>query len=203
MKRRSAFIPVIISILFVLAGCSNSTEVVKINSGLVLSADRQEGTDVTRPKGTCKIRFFRISSTFETNYLMYKVKDYSYQADYYNRFLVSPASMITEQTQKWLIESGIFRNVLDDSSRADSQYLLEGKIKSLYTDFIDADKFSAVIEINFVLIETKGVSSSIVLDKSYKAVTDLSSANIAEIINAMNLSLEKVLTSFEEDLKKI
>jgi len=193
----------IISILILAGGCGNSTEVTEKNLHFVLSVNRDTVTESQEAKGICKIRSFRTTSPFETNYLIYKINDYSYESDFYNRYLVSPSSMISEQALNWLTDSGVFEYVVDDNSRADAQYLLEGKITGMYADFTNPVNLSSVIEIKFIMIEIQSYNNSIIFDKSYHAATELESSNAADIIKGMNGSLEKVLMSLEEDLRKI
>ncbi|MFH1730496.1 MAG: hypothetical protein ABIF82_02455 [Planctomycetota bacterium] len=152
--------------------------------------------------GVAKVRRFRISSRFEGTGLVYRTGDVSYEADFYNEFLTSPASLITEEAREWFGASGVFAQVVDAGSAADAGYILEGNVTGLYGDFSDAKKPKAVMAISFLLLDDDGDEVSIAFFKKYRAEAPLESNSPAELVKGWNKCLAEILSAAEEDLRK-
>jgi cholesterol transport system auxiliary component len=149
-----------------------------------------------------KVRRFHIASGFEGSGLVYRTGKVSYESDFYNRFLSPPESIITETVQQWLSESRVFTNITDDRSVVESDYVLEGKVLSLYGDYINPDEPKAVFEIRFSLIDTKTVKHSMVFQKVYRVSSATVSRSPSDLISGYNNCMEEILTEFEKDLRE-
>ena len=95
------------------------------------------------------VRTFTIDSAFDSKGLVYRTAEFEYETDFYNEFLISPAIMITEKTRTWLLNSGIFKLVLDKASYIDPTHTLQANITALYADRREK---KAVMEIRTFLI---------------------------------------------------
>ncbi len=166
----------------------------------VLNIERKTETAKTNNKNILEVRRFTIDSVFESKGLVYRKGEFEYETDFYNEFLISPATMVTEKTRTWLSKSGLFARVLDKGSYIEPTHLLESNITAFFGDFREKSTASAFAEISFFLIEQKPSKESIVFTKTYNAAFPLKSNNPKDMVEALDLCLRKILTNLEKDL---
>ncbi len=153
--------------------------------------------------GNICVKTFRMAFPFNSSNFVYKKQSKDYEYDYYNRFISSPEVLISQQCRNWLEKSGIFENVLNTSSIASADYVLEGNIINLYGDFAENDLAWAVMKIRFYLIkETKG-EPVIMLNKGYEEKIEVAAASPEELVSGYGKCMENVLSNFESDLGKL
>ncbi len=187
---------VLVSVLC--SGCMDFQSANLEKQRYLLSARRQGDEDGAAGKLVVKVRRFHISSRFSGKSLTYRTGEVSYKTDFYNEFLTSPASNITEETTKWLGRSGVFADVAGVTSTAQADLLLEGTVASLYGDYSAEDAPRAVMEIRFVLLDNEG---AIQFRKSYPASVELGANTPDELIKGLSGCLEEILTNLENDLR--
>lgn len=171
----------------------------------VLSAPHEGTPAVNGGTEVLKVRNFRISDRYNRTELTYRTADMSLESDYYRRYIVPPETMVTEETRRWLQAGRIFSQVLDATSRASSQYSLEGNLSAVYGDFrpdLAPGSFKAVMEIQFVLIDERKADNTVVLHQSYRSEQPIAYASTDELIQGLNLAMKDILTRLESDLKK-
>ena len=102
----------------------------------VLKASRQDApVSSFQADANLKVRDLRVSPDFAGRELTYRTGESSYEADYYNLFLIAPSQMITQTARRWFHDSGLFRHVTIPGSDVGAEYILEGAVTSLYGDF--------------------------------------------------------------------
>ena len=74
----------------------------------------------------------RISPRYADKSFVYRTSDSGYEADFYNQFLTSPDTMISEELRKGLAASREFKYVLGPSDQQQPNYVLEGSVNALY-----------------------------------------------------------------------
>ncbi|MCB1191885.1 MAG: hypothetical protein KDK90_15675 [Leptospiraceae bacterium] len=146
-----------------------------------------------------KINKLKISPFFEGKELVYRKNDVNYETDFYNEFLIYPASNITEQVITWLISSGFAKYSINRAAGLDSTYILDGNINLLYGDF-KSEKPKAILEIEFYLFDH---SSNVLFKKLYHTETELEKKEPAYLIKGWNLGLTKIILNLEDDLRKV
>ena len=200
-KRNLLIEVVAIALLFsiVCSGCMDFQGTNLTKQRYLLQARRQTDQAETPGKLGVKVRRFYISSKFSSKSLTYRTGEVSYETDFYNEFLTSPASNITEETTKWLGQSGVFANVTETTSNAKHDLFLEGTVDTLYGDYSIEGKPQAVMEIWFVVIDDDGV---VQFRKSYPASVELESNTPDELIKGFSRCLEDILTDLENDLRE-
>ncbi len=182
-------------------GCISMERAYPIKRQYVLGVSRS-GERLPKPlAGAVKVRQFSISVRFDGREFVYRIGDVAYESDFYNEFLASPASMLTEEARQWLEASGIFANAVDTGSGAAAVYVLEGNVPRLYGDYADQTTPRAVLEIQFFLIDNRTDAGAVVFHKTYAAAEPIASRNPAELVKGWNGCLEKILTELEEDLR--
>ena len=148
-----------------------------------------------------KIINFRISNVYESKGFIYKYKDSSFEIDFYNEFLVPVPGMVTEKTGDWLIQSGVIMHTANRSRLLESDFILEGFIKSIYGDFSNEEKPKAVLEIDFYVLnnDTMGIKSG----RLYSQSIDIKEANSESLIVGFNQALTNILLDLTQDISKL
>lgn len=150
--------------------------------------------------GNICVENFKIASPFDGCNFVYKRAMNDYETDYYNRFATSPEILITQQCRSWLEKSGIFRNVLNSSSAATADYILEGNVISLYGDFAQEGQAFSVMQIRFFLVDETGDKPVILFSKDYNEKIEVAATGPADIVGGYDEGLRNILSSFEKDL---
>jgi len=179
---------VAMTLVVYVAGCNQNSRI--IQNQYLLEATGISGEPKTPGQGVLKIRYFSISSPFETHEFVYRKDKSRYVSDFYNRFLSPPAYLITDQTRLWLSQSGVFANVVDAYSSADYDYTLEGDIQAVYGDHRSPTEPNAVMEIEFFLIE-------------YRSIQPTKDHSAAALVEGFNACLADILTGLEADLRRL
>ena len=106
----------LIMFAMIIAGCgSKSYE----KQHYILDTQRVRSAVVGKKSSVVEVRRFTIASAFGSKSLIYRTGEFRYKSDFYNEFLVSPSTMITEKTHNWLSESGLFDRVMASGSDID------------------------------------------------------------------------------------
>ena len=192
---------VVIVIVGLISGCADSRIYAK--QQYALKVNRGAAEQGRGGVGIVRVRRFQISEGFSGIGLVYRTSDVNYESDYYHEFMVSPVSIITEQSRRWLNDSGVFAGVVDTSSSVKAGYVLEGNMACLYGDYRDKESPKAVLEIEFTLISTKAMADPIVFRRTYTAVRAVEPANAASLVKGFNGCLSEILDSFEADLRNV
>jgi len=184
----------------VLAGCSSPLEKPYPEKHFVV-------VDATRPVAAppppggavVAVRRFRVSPGFDGRELVYRTDAVSYRSDFYNAYFVAPGPMLTAATAEWLGRSGLFRVVVQDASQVDPRYALEGAVTALYAD--TAGPPSAVLEMQFLLLEVKARDPRIVLKRDYSERVPAAGVGADAVATAQSAALARILTRLEADLR--
>ena len=184
------------------AGCTVAPEKdYPVKQQYVLRAERAGRAEAANIAPNLRVRLFRISSPFSGTQLAYRRGDVTFETDFYNEFLAPPASMITAQTRQWLDSSDVFASVVDVGSLVDAKYLFEGNVIAIHGDYADEEKPTAVLEIQFFLIDDSGAGNTVTFHKTYRKTAPLTSDEPAKLVKGLNTCLSEILKTLEADLK--
>lgn len=167
--------------------------------------------NVTRPGGrvegtkgaVLKVRRFRVSPRYEGVELVTRKADLQYEGDFYNKFFVPPASMLTDEVRRWLEQSGAFEHVLDFSSHLDATHVLEASVAALHGDIVESAAPKAVIEIQFYLIDDRGAPPSVAFRKNYRREIAIKESKADTLVRGWADGLTQILVEFESDLRNV
>jgi cholesterol transport system auxiliary component len=182
-------------------GCINLERSYIEKRYFVLEASRDENISSPDTDAILTVRRFRVSAKYEDKGLVYRLKELSYESDFYNEFFISPASMFTEEIRKRLAVSGLFKHVVDPSSLLDSTYVLEGAVTALYGDYRVSTAPKAVMEIQFLLLQETATNPEIIFQRQYHKEEPLKGDTPDDLVKGWNNALNQILTEFETDLK--
>ncbi len=202
MKRKTLLTIGIFMLFSLLIGCINLEQSYIEKRYFILEASRDEDISLPDTDAVLTVRRLRVSSKYEGKGLVYRLKELSYETDFYNEFFISPASMFTEEIRKRLAVSGLFKHVVDPSSLLDSTYVLEGAVTALYGDYRVSTAPKAVMEIQFLLLQETDVSTKIIFQSQYHKEEPLKGNTPDALVKGWNKALNQILTEFETDLKE-
>ena len=146
-----------------------------------------------------RIQKFRILSNYEGKEFVYK-KDLEYENDFYNQFLVPPSTNITDQFIAWVNDANIAKIVTNRLTIAESNFIIEGNVMSLYIDF-SKGKMQAVLDIELYLTETS--KDTLLLKKLYSRRIDLKEKTVDVYVNSWNTALTEIFMQFTKDIQKL
>ena len=202
MKRKTLLTIGIFMLFSLSIGCINLEQSYIEKRYFILEASRDEDISSPDTDAVLTVRRLRVSAKYEGKGLVYRLKERSYESDFYNEFFISPASMFTEEIRKRLAVSGLFKHVVDPSSLLDSTYVLEGAVTALYGDYRVSSAPKAVLEIQFLLLQETDVSPKIIFQGQYHKEEPLIGNTPDALVKSWNSALSQILTEFETDLKE-
>jgi cholesterol transport system auxiliary component len=149
---------------------------------------------------TLEVSSIRVSPRYADKSFVYRTSEAGYESDFYNQFLVSPSSLITEEVRKGLTGSQVFKYVISASSPLQPSYVLEGTVNALYGDFRNANSPRAVLEMEFFLTSEIPAKPGILMQKRYAKSVPLTGRSPEALVKGWNQALEEILTSLAADL---
>jgi cholesterol transport system auxiliary component len=184
--------------LFCLVGCLEKQQFAKQRYWL----------DIQRPKtianktsdAILSVEPFSIDSAFRSRSIVNKKATHEYQNDFYQEYLIPPAQMMTEQTCRWLRDSGLFARVLEPGSIMQSTLVLEGHIGKVYVDSSRDNQYVAELEISFYMLEKDKRDKKILFGKTYTTIKPMESSKTEDYFKALNLAFIDILEKYEDDL---
>lgn len=204
MNRCYGFIARAALLLFVLsAGCVSLERSYPEKRYFVVELG--ENAQQPNPAGekTLLVSGLRISPRYADKSFVYRTSESGYESDFYNQFLTSPETMLSEEVRKGLAASPAFKYVVGPSSQLQPNYVLEGSVNALYGDFRNLDKPAAVLEIEFFLHNEDSANPGVVMQKRYVKTVSLSGRSPDALVKGWSQALGAVLTELNSDLEKV
>jgi ABC-type uncharacterized transport system auxiliary subunit len=202
MKKINIFL-VLSLLLIITPGCMNLRKEYPDIKTYLLHLNRTVDSSADSSDIVLKIRRFDVSPRYESKSLIYRMNEFTYEADYYNRFLISPAIMLTQEVEKWLSASSRVKGLIDSRSSRQSDYTLEGRVVEFYGDFRDKNAAKAVIEIQMTLLNDEESPGEVAFQKTYLQEVALERASVSDLINGLNEGFSKIMIAFENDLGRL
>jgi uncharacterized lipoprotein YmbA len=189
-------------LLMTQAGCFTLTKPFPEKQFYVLDTSRSGDQSPTIAGSVLKVRQFPTVPEFQGRELVYRTHDLQYESDFYHEWFVSPSAMVTQQVQKWMGASGLFRYVLDGSSVVDETHVLEGSVLALYGDYREKRIPKAVMELRIQLVQETPRGTSVTFQHDYhQSIPALDESPVA-LVNGWNECLQRILIALEDDLRQ-
>lgn len=195
-SRRWAFI-----LLLLLPGCVTLERSYPDKHFFALEVNR-ESKPVNDPgHSVMQISNVRISPRYEGKNFIYRLSDTSFESDFYNEFLVPPASLVAEELVKGLARSDLFQYVIDPSSELAPTHVLEAMVNALYGDFRNSSAPKAVLEMEFFVSKQAAGKSEIVMQRRYSKAVELQGHSPDALVKGWEQALGAILADLIADLK--
>jgi cholesterol transport system auxiliary component len=201
VKDLSIFRHYVLGLVALCAGCVGIERSYPDKRYFVLEVPAQASPSNPTANETLQVSNIRVSPRYADRSFVYRTSEAGYESDFYNQFLIAPASIITEEVWKGLAGSQVFKYVISASSPLQPSYVLEGAVNALYGDFRNSDSPRAVLEMEFFLTSEIPEKPGILLQKRYAKSIPLSGRSPEALVKGWNQGLEEILTSLVADLK--
>jgi cholesterol transport system auxiliary component len=194
---------VLASALALAVGACSLSRPSPVKSTYLLEPPAPSNKSATPGTATLKIETVTVAAPFRGRALVYREDDVKYESDFYEEFLVSPATMIGEATAAWLGATGIYLAVLPPSSSLEGDFDLEAFVTELYADLRDTAHPASVVKAKFFLSSSAAAAGTFVWNGELGSRIDLSSRSADALVRGFNTALSNVLEQLAAVLRSL
>lgn len=153
--------------------------------------------------GAASVAFVDAGAPFGSGEFQYRLGESQWEADAYNRFLLSPSEMFTGILRTWLRDSGQFQSVALPGGGGGQAYLVAAEVVELYVDFRNPESPRAVLTLMVRVTHRPGEGKSdVVLRRQFSASAPVASRTPDAFVAAWNVALRSVLQDVTASLRK-
>jgi len=148
----------------------------------------------------------RVTAAFAGNALVYRVDDVRYVSDPYQAFITDPASMLGNEIADWLDRAGPFKAVAQPGSTQSAKSapcVLEATVTELYGDTRRSDSPSAVMTVQFALMDTSSPRTLIAYQRTISRRVALEQATPGALVRGYGQALSEILSQLGSDLASL
>ncbi|MEE3876990.1 ABC-type transport auxiliary lipoprotein family protein [Vibrio sp. YYF0003] len=135
----------------------------------------------------------RVDSPFNNTQMVFRLSDVSFETDYYNRYISEPSTLIESHLPTTLTRSGLVEHAVPYSSGVSTPLVLKTIVTQLYGDFRKDQTPTAVMEIQFILVDSSSVRPTIIFDKKILRQVDLSERTPEAYARGLGVALTQIL----------
>ncbi len=148
------------------------------------------------------LRRVTVAAPFDSQSLIYRTGEFSYERDSYAEFLVPPAEALSTPLCAYLAAANTFSAVVEPGSAVKPNTLIEISVTQLYGDFRKGIAPDAVLALGVVCFDAPGgAPGRILLQKDYSQRVRLRSRTAAGVVAGMNEALKQLMAQADSDLK--
>lgn len=188
-------------LLSVLAGCFGLGSKGEDDTGphyYVIDVDRGAIATQFEKGRVLRLKPVRITSHFRNQNIVFRVGENEYQHQENHQFFSEPEEMFTEQLKRWLQKSGLFSQVVTDSSAAD--LVLEVAVTALYGDKREQFSPQSTLEMQFFLLTDDQSTKQALYQTGLRINIDLDETTAPNVVKGWKQGLEELLSTIEDDL---
>lgn len=188
----------VVAAVLLLAGCS-VTRPSPVKSTFLLDPPGPAAVAKTQPS-SLRMGTVNVGAPFRGRGFVSREDALRYETDFYNEFLVPPATMIGELTGRALQRAKVFTLVAPANASTDADFVLDGFVTSLYVDARDPAKMFADVDVSFYLSRGDATAGLPVWTQTYRQRAPLSATSAQAYAAALNAALGQVFADLARDL---
>ena len=150
-----------------------------------------------RPDGALAVRRLTVSDAYRSKGFVYRTGKHTFEQDFHHEFFAAPDALLTAEVRGWLAEAGSLGRVVESSSAALPDRVLEGHLVTIHGDYSDPDDPRAVLELSFVLLDVTVAPPAVVAQRTFRESEPLREAGPQRLVAGWNACLERVLAALE------
>lgn len=182
-----------------LAGCSAVTRPAPVKQTFLL--DPPAPAAVAKPQtASARVGTVNVAAPFRGKSFVSREGELRYDTDFYNEFLVPPATMIGELTSRALERAKVFTLVVPINSSAHTDWLLDGFVSSLYVDAREPARMYAEVAVSYYLFRADGGTGMPVWTRDYRQRVALTATTAPAYAAALNAAFAQVFADLARDL---
>lgn len=177
--------------LLIIAGCSINKPIEQPKNYAIVAKSPSK-TFVTKYDSVL-IDSVRADEPFNDTQMVYRLSEYNFESDYYNRYITEPSAIVGSQLSTWLEKSGIVSKTAPSSSGVPANYVLKSTITKLYGDFREGERSEAVMEVQFIFMDRSQVKPIILLDKKISSRIEVDNKTPEGLAQGLSLAFRDIL----------
>jgi hypothetical protein len=146
------------------------------------------------------LRPVQVAAIYDKRAFIYRTGPESYEIDDYAGFIAPPGRVIGFPVRAYLLNSGLFKDVVEPGSAIPAQKFVEVYVVDLYGDFQKPDAPAAVLSLRIHMYDAENFSSD--LDKNYSSRVGLKTKTAAGVAAGWSQGLAEIMKQVKEDLAK-
>ena len=184
--KNSIKVLIYICVLILFQGCSLKQNTLTTNSYSIDFKLNKNTLDNTL--NSIYIEEPKVNKNFNLKEIFYSTKPYLFEEYVINKWINLPSYMIHNNLTQGIIDSNIFKIVLQEKSNMDFDYVLNTHVIELYNS-IENDKSYSIVKVRFDLISNKNLVKTFTYDKRTLSQTN----NPYGFVLATNKAFEEIL----------
>jgi cholesterol transport system auxiliary component len=156
----------------------------------------------TRRAQTLRMGKVRVAPAFAGKALVVRLDEVRYSADFYQAFIAEPGDLLGARMADWLNQAGPFRSVAQPGATAPTSYVLDATVTELYGDFRPGLTPTAVMTVQFALVNLEGVSPKAVLERTIGRRIPLREASPDALVRGYGQALAEILAELVPQLAR-
>jgi cholesterol transport system auxiliary component len=185
---------VAVALILLLAGCAIGKPIPEATTYAIEPPAPAPAPIASRRAETLRMGKVRVAPNFADRALVVRVDEVRYAADFYNSFIAPPGDMLGAVMADWLNDAGAFATVTHPGTRTPAAFVLEATVTKLYGDFRPGRTPSAVMEVQFSLVELSGISPTVRLEQTIGRSVPLSESTPEALVQGYGRALAEMLS---------
>jgi uncharacterized lipoprotein YmbA len=185
-----------------LAACSAITRAPTVRQTFLIESPPLSAVAQSHP-GALRVGTVAVAAPFRGKSFVFRIDELRYETDFYDEFIVTPASMLTDQTARALAQARPFTRIAGPGATADADFVLDGFASALYADIRQAGKPAVEIAITYYLTPTSGGERTPIWSHEYRRHASMRDTSAAAYAEALNTAFAEIVDELTRDLAAI
>jgi ABC-type uncharacterized transport system auxiliary subunit len=144
---------------------------------------------------------FTAAPPYNTTQIIYRDQSFKRNAYVYYRWQTNPGATVTTLLNRDINNSGLFKAVLDPSSRFSSSYMIEGTVDEFF-EWDTQNAWKAILTVSVILTEKNknDIKNRILYQKTYRKAEICQQKKPKAVAEAMSQALSKISDEMIKDV---